>query len=129
MTAPPHHSFRARTCATRLTILAFGWAIAGTSLADTAPASPLPLLVTAVPTTFNIPAGELAKALETFSRQAGIPVLFDSKKVQGLTTPGLSGNHEIQAGLDMLLQGTGYVSTRSGEGYSLVPAPPAAAML
>jgi hypothetical protein len=110
-------------------MLALGCALAGTSLADTVPISPLQLRVAAASTTFNIPSGDLATALETFSRQTGVSVVFDSRKIQGLTTPGLNGNYEIQAGLDVLLQGTGYVSTPSGEGYSLVPAPPAAAML
>lgn len=130
MISTPQKSLRARNCAIRFSALALGWAMAGPSLASTPSATMVPpLLVASAPTLFNIPSGGLATALQTFARQAGIPVSFDSKKIEGLTTAGLNGSYEIQAGLDVLLQGTGYVSNRNGDGYTLVPAPPAAAML
>jgi hypothetical protein len=111
-------------------MLALAWAATGTSLAETPRQTASTMVVATAETenfVFNIPSGELATALDVFARQAGVPVAYDRKKIEGLTTAGLKGSYPVQAGLDVLLRGTGYVSERRDAGFGLVPEPPAAA--
>lgn len=107
----------------------FAWAAANAAHAETRqPAGVTVAAASGQQQAFDIPSGKLADALTTFSTQTQVQVSYDQKKVNGLTTPGLKGTYPIQAGLDKLLEGTGYVSEKQGAGYALVAAPPAAAM-
>ncbi|MPS25987.1 STN domain-containing protein [Pigmentiphaga sp.] len=76
---------------------------------------------------FAISRGDLRPALEKYARQAGIRLSFDPALVAGLTTPGLTGRHTIQDGLDILLRGTGYTAAQENGRYVLTPEPPASA--
>lgn len=65
---------------------------------------------------FNIPAGALSDALPMFGAQSGLQILYTPAMVAGLSTEGLQGRHESQAGLGRLLSGTGlgWTQTRPG---------------
>jgi iron complex outermembrane receptor protein len=100
-----------------------------TGLADTVPPALGARVAAAESRSYNIPSGTLPQVLQAFSQQAGVRVSFDSAKLNGLTSPGLKGQHAPQAALDAILAGSGYVSKPEGDAFILVPAPPASAML
>lgn len=58
-------------------------------------------------TSFSIPAGPLDAALTRFAHAAGTNVSYDASLVQGLSTKGLNGSYDAQAGLAVLLVGSG----------------------
>lgn len=74
---------------------------------------------------YAIPAGPLAATLNRYAQQAGVSIVVDAAKVQGLQSPGLQGSHGIDAGFALLLRGTGYAIGKTATGYVLVPAPAA----
>ena len=68
---------------------------------------------------FDIPAGPLGQALDSFARSAGINLFYESQEVDGLNSGGLAGTYTAQQGLAALLQGSGLeIVPRSG-GYTL----------
>ena len=72
---------------------------------------------------YAIPAGPLAGALNRYAQQAGVSIVIDSAKVQGLHTAGLQGRHAIEDGFAVLLRGSGYAIGKTATGYVLVAAP------
>ncbi len=75
---------------------------------------------------YAIPAGPLAGALNRYAQQAGVSIVIDSAKVQGLHTAGLQGSHAIEDGFALLLRGSGYAIGKTATGYVLVAAPASA---
>src|SRR5450830_264079 len=69
---------------------------------------------------YAIPAGPLAGALNRYAQQAGVSIVIDSAKVQGLHTAGLQGSHAIEDGFAVLLRGSGYAIGKTATGYVLV---------
>nr|WP_318531815.1 TonB-dependent hemoglobin/transferrin/lactoferrin family receptor [Pseudomonas huaxiensis] len=53
---------------------------------------------------FDIPAQSLDSAVIAFAEQAKVQVFFDSRKLAGLRSAGLSGEHSAEDGLAILLQ-------------------------
>jgi len=86
------------------------------AVAQTAPAT----------ASYAIPAGPLAGALNRYAQQAGVSIVIDASKVQGLHTAGLQGSHAIEDGFAMLLRGSGYAIGKTATGYVLVAAPASA---
>jgi outer membrane receptor protein involved in Fe transport len=79
---------------------------------------------------FDISAGDLASALNTFARQSNQEILFPSTLVAGKRTRGVRGNLEPRAALQALLQGTGLrvdggsvLFLRQAEPVAMAPAP------
>jgi len=70
---------------------------------------------------FNIPAGDLAGALQVFSAQTGMQLVFSSDLVAGKRSPGVSGEMSPQDALGRLLAGTGLSGRVSGNSATLVP--------
>lgn len=62
----------------------------------------------AAPKNFNVPAGEAAAALKTFSQQAGVEVLFPTDAAQGVRTNAVSGSLTPRAALEQMVAGTGF---------------------
>ena len=58
-------------------------------------------------TEFNIPAGDMRAALDMFSRQSGVPIIYRGDEVSGVRTAGYRGKAHPRAGLSILLRGTG----------------------
>ena len=86
---------------------------AGPATAQTAAATPA----------FDIPAGPLGAALDRFARVAGVNLSYDAKAVEGRGTRGLSGAHDVDAGLRILLDGSGLAAVRAQGGFVLEAAP------
>jgi len=59
------------------------------------------------PIEFNIPAQPLTSALNTFAETSGLQVSYPSEMASGLTSSSLVGAYTPQAGLNVLLSGTG----------------------
>lgn len=75
-------------------------------------------LVKTIPAqSFNIPAGDLTKALSTYSANAGVLLSFDSELTHGKNTSGLKGQYTIKEGFSNLLKGTGLevITNQKGE--------------
>ncbi|MGK5033853.1 TonB-dependent siderophore receptor [Janthinobacterium sp. LB3P118] len=75
---------------------------------------------------YAIPAGPLAGALNRYAQQAGVSIVIDASKVQGLTSAGLQGSYAIADGFAVLLRGSGYAIGKTATGYVLVAAPASA---
>lgn len=76
---------------------------------------------------YDIPAGPLADGLNRFAQRSGVAIATDANRLRGLTTPGLKGRYDVEAGFARLLQGSGFAAERTGSGYVLrASAPPAA---
>lgn len=88
--------------------LTFAIALFALSLCATA-------LAAAAPTTrsFDIPAGEAAKALEQFTKQSGQDLLYSADAIAGVITNAVSGSFAPQEALDRLLAGTVLRSARA----------------
>jgi iron complex outermembrane recepter protein len=79
---------------------------------------------------FDIPAGALGSALNTFGQKANILLSFSPGMVAGRNTQGLQGRHGVPDGLSKLLQGTGLMAVSHADGsYSVQPAPASAMTL
>lgn len=76
---------------------------------------------------YAIPAGPLGAALTRFAGEAGVVLSFEPAAVAGKSTPGLSGSHSVEDGLNALLRGSGYRIGKTPAGYALVATPAAAA--
>ncbi len=57
--------------------------------------------------TFDIPSEDTAKALNDFSRQTGIQILFPYEQAAGHRAPALSGKLDVNDALSRLINGTG----------------------
>ena len=75
---------------------------------------------------YTIPAGPLAGALNRYAQQAGVSIVIDAAKVQGLTSAGLQGSYAIDDGFAVLLRGSGYTIGKTATGYVLMAAPASA---
>ena len=110
------------TLRTRLRPLALAaMLLAGASLHAQAAAQTSPAAIS-----YAIPAGPLAGALNRYALQAGVSIVIDASKVQGLQTAGLQGSHAIEDGFAVLLRGSGYAIGKTATGYVLVAAPASA---
>lgn len=56
---------------------------------------------------FDVKSQPLADALIAFSQQAGIEVFFGADALEGIASPGVTGQHSVETGLRVLLAGTG----------------------
>ncbi len=61
---------------------------------------------------FNIPAGDLASALDAYSAQTGVSLMVSSEAVRGLKTRGVKGDLDANAALSRILSGTGFTTRR-----------------
>jgi iron complex outermembrane receptor protein len=78
---------------------------------------------------YNIPAGPLSRALNSYASAAGVELSVDASLLNGKTSNGLSGNVSLQGGFDALLRGHGLQAVRQlNGGYTVSKATaPAAA--
>lgn len=92
----------------------------------------LPAFTAAAPPTvaeatakYDIPAGDLPGALDKFSSQSGIQLLYRPELVAGARSPAVTGSFTPAAALDKLLEGTGIRWERVNDRtYALKPPPP-----
>ncbi|HEY4123288.1 MAG TPA: TonB-dependent receptor, partial [Rhizomicrobium sp.] len=62
--------------------------------------------------TFNIPAGDLDSALNTYSAQSGVQLIMSDEAVRGVRSKGVAGELPPSEALTRLLAGTGFVVHR-----------------
>ncbi len=84
-------------------------ALAGTACAAA-------LLTTASAADFNIPGGDLETALDSYSKQAGIRLMYSDDAIKGVRTRGVSGAVSSDDALARLLSGTGFVMQHRASG-------------
>ena len=73
--------------------------------------------------TFNIPAGDLSRALDAYTAQTGIALVVSSEAVRGSHTRGAHGELTAAVALSRILSGTGFVERRAADGLVIVPEP------
>jgi hypothetical protein len=56
---------------------------------------------------FRIAAQPLDDALQEFSRQTGMQIIFFSRLTEGIQSPGVRGEYTMEAALKKLLSGSG----------------------
>ena len=68
----------------------------------------IPLAAAAVPVDFNLPAQPADRALMAFCRQAKVELLFSFDDLHQVRSSAVSGPHEPDEALRMILEGTGF---------------------
>jgi len=69
---------------------------------------------------FDIPAGDLASALDAFTAQTGVSLMVSSEAVKGSRTKGAKGELSASAALAQILSGTGFSERREANGVAIV---------
>ncbi|MFJ3057432.1 TonB-dependent siderophore receptor [Herbaspirillum sp. NPDC087042] len=69
---------------------------------------------------YVIAAGPLGQALRQFAADAGILLSADARLMEGKSSSGLNGSFSTEQGLERLLDGTGLVAARQGDGSFIV---------
>jgi outer membrane receptor for ferric coprogen and ferric-rhodotorulic acid len=70
----------------------------------------------AVARSYSIPAGPLGRALSSFAASSGVPLSFDPKLTEGLSSPALDGSYTAREGFNRLLGGSGLELFRQPDG-------------
>jgi iron complex outermembrane receptor protein len=65
---------------------------------------------------FNVPGGDLAQALDSYTRQSGVQLIISGDEVRGVRTQGVKGNYSADDALSHILAGTGFVIHRHASG-------------
>ena len=65
---------------------------------------------------FDIPRGDLGAALDSYTKQSGIKLLYPADAVRGTRTNGVEGELSADAALSRLLKGTGFSVRRDSSG-------------
>ncbi len=65
---------------------------------------------------FNVSAGSLRAALDTFARQSGRQVIYRGDEVRSVKSPGVRGARTAEDALEALLSGTGFAAKRDSSG-------------
>ena len=68
----------------------------------------------------DIPAGDLASALDAYGRQTGTQLVYRADLLKGARTRGAQGQFDARDGLDRLLRDTGFRAQRDASGAVLV---------
>ena len=73
----------------------------------------------------DVPAGDLANALDDLARQSGAQFIYQADQLKGLRTPGVHGNLSADSALSRLLAGSGFTMQRDPSGAVLIVKDPA----
>lgn len=76
---------------------------------------------------FNIPAGELAPALESLAKATGLELIFQPQQLKGIRTQGVRGTLSAEEAVTKLIDGTPLTIRRDSAGALLIGAPAAPA--
>lgn len=71
-------------------------------------------------TRLDIPAGDLAGALDAYARQTGTQLVYRADQLKGARSTGLSGQAASPQSLDALLKGSGFRAQRDASGAVLI---------
>src|SRR5258707_1176471 len=69
--------------------------------------------------TFDVPSDRAVNSIPEFARQAGLQIIAPADQLQGVKTPAIKGNIDIEVALNELLQGSG-VEVASNDGVTVV---------
>jgi outer membrane receptor protein involved in Fe transport len=69
---------------------------------------------------FNIPAGDLEAALNAYTSQTGVQLLYAARNVKGARTSGVSGQMPADMALSNLLKGTGFTIHREEGAIAII---------
>jgi iron complex outermembrane receptor protein len=69
---------------------------------------------------FRIPAGDLESALNAYTSQTGVQLLYAASAVRAAHTKGVSGNMTADTALLNLLKGTGFVTRKEADAIAIV---------
>jgi len=83
-------------------------------------ASACAIATTAFAEDFNIPAGDLEGALNAYTSQTGVQLLYAATVVKGTRTKGAKGDMPADAALSSILRGTGFVIHRQADAIAVV---------
>ncbi|HWA85225.1 MAG TPA: TonB-dependent receptor [Opitutus sp.] len=75
------------------------------------------------PQYFDVPAGEAAQTLRTFSRQSGVEILYPAEAMRGARTRAMRGEATALAALRIMLEGTGFEAVQDATSSALVVKP------
>ena len=81
--------------------------------------------VHAEPKSVDVPPGDLATALELFTKQTGIELVFFTDQISGLRTRGFKGTVPPEEAAAKLIEGTSLQLSRDPSGAMLITAPAA----
>jgi iron complex outermembrane recepter protein len=85
--------------------------------------SAMALITAALADDFAIPGGDLASALDTYTKQTGVALLVSGAALNGAHTNGAKGTLTANEALSRLLKGTGFAMQRDESGaVAIVPA-------
>jgi len=70
--------------------------------------------------TFNIPSGDLAGALDSYTKQTGVPVIIAGETLKGARTSGVHGDYSVESALTRILTGTGFDIRRRPSGAVVI---------
>ena len=71
-------------------------------------------------TRLDIPAGDLAGALDAYARQTGTQLVYRADQLKGARSAGLRGQAASPQAIDALLQGSGFRAQRDASGAVLI---------
>ncbi|UOV06976.1 TonB-dependent receptor [Pseudoxanthomonas sp. F37] len=74
----------------------------------------------AAPGRIDLPAGELATALNTLAKQSGTQLVYRADQMKGRRTPGVQGAATTDQALERLLKGSGFEARRDASGAVLI---------
>lgn len=75
---------------------------------------------------YNIPAGPLADAINSFAEQSSVQILYDAALTRGRSSTGLQGRFDVAGGLSRLLLGSGVTARQTGGNVFTLEAAPQA---
>jgi len=76
--------------------------------------------IAGAPTKVDVPAGELATALDTLAKQAGVEFIYSAEKLRGIHTNGVRGEYTAEEAVTKLLEGTNLHVTVHASGALLI---------
>ena len=65
---------------------------------------------------FQIPAGDLDRALDAYMKQSGVALMYLPATLKGVKSHGVEGNVSAESALSHILSGTGFTSHRASTG-------------
>ena len=68
----------------------------------------------------DIPAGDLAVALDAYARQSGTQLVYRADQLKGARSAGVQGQTASPQALDALLKGSGYRAQRDASGAVVI---------
>ncbi|HEV2562581.1 MAG TPA: TonB-dependent receptor [Rhizomicrobium sp.] len=83
-------------------------------------ASVMALVTGALADQFSIPGGDLATALDTYTKQTGVALLVSGEALRGARTKGVRGDLSADVALSHILAGTGFVTRNEAGAIGIV---------